>query len=162
MKKEKIVVDECTKQMGRQDRINYQFLYEVMNRVDLNICKTLVENGADVNAWNVAGDTPLIIALQKNPINIELIDFLLEQDDIDINSMGDSAKYKTPLMYAASLKPESDAIKICKMLIEKNANIDCVSNEIGEEWTAVDYAKHFENEEVVSYLSGQHTDLFDL
>lgn len=24
MKKEKIVVDECTKQMGRQDRINYQ------------------------------------------------------------------------------------------------------------------------------------------
>lgn len=161
MKKEKVIVDECTRQMMRQDKINYGLLYEVMNRVDLNLCQMLVESGANINSWNAGGDTSLIIALKKNPINLELIKFLVEQGDIDINSIGDSAKCKTPLMYAASLKPESDAIKICKMLIEKNANIDCVSNEIGEEWTAVDYAKHSENNEVAAYLVGEDIALFN-
>lgn len=150
----KTIVDEATKQMKQQNNINYKLLFEVIFKYDLETIEKLLDQGADVNSWNSNGDTPLIISLQKNPIEMQLVEYLLMQEEIDVDSIGDSAKSKTPLMYAASVKPESTAMQLCEMLIQKNCNIALSSNEIGEEWTAIDYAKSVGNNEVADYLMG--------
>ena len=145
---------EIKKELRKQEKINYKLIKEIANECNRENIENLLKNGAEINGFDKNGDTSLIIALQKNPIDIELIDFLLNQDDIDVNSSGDSAKYKTPLMYAASLKPESDAMKICKMFMQKDCNVSLTSNADSEEWTAIDYAKSVGNNEVADYLIG--------
>lgn len=153
-KQKKIAIDESTKQIKQQNKINYSILYEVVCKSSLEGIERLLDKGGDINFWDRVGDTPLIIALQKTPINFELIEYLLMQEEIDVDSVGDSAKNKTPLMYAASVKPESTAMQLCEMLMQKNCNVALTSNEIGEEWTAVDYAKYADNNEVANYLAG--------
>jgi ankyrin repeat protein len=153
-KRKKIEVDEATKQIKQQNDINYKLLFEAMFKCDLETIEKLIDQKADVNFWNRSGDTPLIILLQKNPVEMQLVEYLLMQEEIDVDSAGDSAKNKTPLMYAASVKPESTAMQLCEMLIQKNCNVALTSNADSEEWTAVDYAKYADNNEVANYLAG--------
>jgi ankyrin repeat protein len=72
--------------------------------------RKLIECGADINAQNFAGDTPLIIAVKEK--NVAVVQCLLEQPDVNVfheNNDGQTAEY-----IAASL----DCDAITQLLIE--------------------------------------------
>lgn len=58
------------------------FLHHAAAFGDLDVVRNLVENGADLNAKNNCGRTPIFHAVFANP---EVVEFLVSQKDIDLN-----------------------------------------------------------------------------
>ena len=149
-KKGKIKKDmQLLKELAVQQGIDQELFAAIENNNPERV-RELVELGADPNNWNETGDNALIIALKQKTVNRNVVKYLISESDV--NSTGDSPSCATPLMKAAIIKPEDLSLEICKELINAGANPVCTSNEIGEECTAVDYAKDSQNFEVANYL----------
>lgn len=141
---------QLLKELAVQQGID-QKLFAAIKNNNFEEVKKLVELGADPNNWDSGGNTALIIALKQKTVNPNVVEYLISESDV--NSIGDSSSCATPLMIAATIKPESSSLEICKKLIIAGANLACTSNEIGEEYTAADYAMNSGNFEVGNYLS---------
>lgn len=140
---------QIAQELRMQAEINKELFAAIENN-NLEKVRELVKLGADPDGWNGVGDTALIIALKQKTVNPNVVKYLISKSNI--NCTGDSASYATPLMKAATIKPEDLSLKICKELINAGANPACTSNEIGEDFTAADYAKDSGNFGVENYL----------
>ena len=149
------IIDQATQELKEEAVHNSIVIDVISNTYDKENLTERLEQDFDINAYNERGDTLLLDVLQKKPVNVDFVEFLLEQDGIDVNSTGDSIKKKTALMYAAEVKPESDAIQLCEMLIEAGAaNVACCDQEWCN-WKAADFARSAKNFEVKTMLLGE-------
>ncbi len=93
-------------------------------RVDVSVVQFLIDNGANVNAFDVDGWTPLIIACQDHPSVVRLlIENGANVNDVDFDGM-------TALMYACLYQ-----LHVVQLLIENGVNV----NAIDGGWTALHY-----------------------
>ncbi len=121
-----------------KDTVLTRLLKSRMNKPKLfNFIKYLIENGADVNAKDLYGDTPLILAIK---IGLDSIaDLLIQNKAIDLNSKNFS-EGETALIIAAKV----GNYELVKELIEFRADPN-IPDEKGQ--TAYEYAERI-------YLSG--------
>lgn len=87
----------------------------------LDVLRSLIENGADINASTADNCTPLMIAIEKGNINVAT--FLIEHGaNVDLkDDRGDTA-----LHYAVSryiLHNCNDSLKFCSCLIKHGATV---------------------------------------
>ncbi|XP_043855878.1 2-5A-dependent ribonuclease [Dromiciops gliroides] len=101
--------------MGRNALI-HSFL-DPKNKNVKAIIRILLCHGADVNVRGEKGKTPLILAVEKE--DVELVQIMLEQDGIDFNDMDNDGK--TALWFAV----EKDQFDIAQLLCEKRVNTNC-------------------------------------
>ena len=84
---------------------------------NIELCKYLIEKGADVNIKTKGyNGTPLIAASW----NIELCKYLIEEKRADVNIKSEGYNATTPLIATCF----SGNIEVCKYLIEKGANVN--------------------------------------
>ena len=103
--------------------------------------KLLVHGGANVNTQNRQGVTPISAAASSN--NPEVVSFLLEQDDLDIN-LG-SQVYGAALHQAC----RKSYIDIVKNLVEHGADVNSVPGKSGSPLQSV-FLRFTDNEEDLS------------
>lgn len=118
--------------------------------------KLLVNGGANLNLQDKMGNTPLTIAVFEN--DREVVSFLLEQDDLDIN-LG-SPCYGAALHQACRWP----SIDIAKMLVEHGADVNCtVSGVPGSplQSACLQFSRSRDNyaEEIVHYLVEKGADV---
>lgn len=139
----------CT--LSSQNIVHYEecrlesALHKATKKGDIDICRLLVERGADVNAKNLHGDMPLFMAVDAR--NLEISRLLLEHG-AEVNALYSCF---TPLYTAL----DRGDIEICKLLFEHGADINkkCIN------WTPLKWAisscthrergKEVENEKVL-------------
>ncbi len=91
-------------------------LLEAARKNDLGKVKYLVENGANVNAKDNDGWTPLHWAASKN--NLDMVKYLVETGKADVNAK--TSYGTTPLYWAA----EKNNLDMVKYLVENGANVN--------------------------------------
>ncbi|KAI6171449.1 hypothetical protein M3Y97_01045800 [Aphelenchoides bicaudatus] len=111
----------------------------------IEIVKLLIESGADVNAKNNRGDTPIHRASQNG--YIEIVKFLVEKG-ADVNAT--NKDHQTPLHYA------NRKLEVVKLLLESGANINATDAHGN---TPLYYAVYDDKFEVVKYLVESGTDI---
>lgn len=121
-------------------------LTKYSNKGNINKVKELVERGANVNAQNDYGYSPMFYASRQNKLNI--VKYLVENGAIvDIeNRFGE-----TPLMVASV----NGNLEVVKYLIQSGANI----NKIGAGTTSLGYASRYGHLDVVKYLVENGADI---
>ncbi|AZL16091.1 ankyrin repeat domain-containing protein [Rickettsiales endosymbiont of Stachyamoeba lipophora] len=85
---------------------------------DLNKAKTLIEQGANVDLEDLGGITLLHYAVGKQ--SIDIIEFLLSKNKIDINKQKETYDRETALMIATRFKNK----KIMELLLAKGAKVN--------------------------------------
>ena len=107
----------------------------------LDICRLLIDKGAQVEAKNISGWTPLHFAAFGG--YVEIVRLLCDRGaDIEARTTGGSR----PLQYAAYY----GYISVVKELIEKrNAEINARDD---RGWTALTYARSGDRHDIVAYL----------
>jgi outer membrane protein assembly factor BamB len=93
-----------------------QQLHEAARKGDVNLVKSLLDRGADVNAKARYDVTPLMAACDRG--NIELVKLLIERG-ADVNAE-DSFYHATPLGWAI----QNNHVEVAKLLIQKGAKTD--------------------------------------
>lgn len=116
---------------------------------DLNVeaVRMLIANGADVNARNKKGLTPLHVAVMKGALDV-VVELLQNGANVDAQ---DSDGY-TPLHYAVIAK----SIKTVQVLLKHKANAD-LSNSTGR--TPLYMAEVFGNTEILECFKGHVADI---
>jgi len=119
----------------KDNKVKSIALLNAATKGNYEFVKFLVNNkGADINAKNDKGETPLICALKNGYFDIAK--FLIEKG-ANVNAK-ENIWGVTPLMYAAATHLyNSNCLNVIKLLIQKGANINAVNNQ-GQ--TALDYA----------------------
>ncbi len=114
---------------GKDPDSGRTLLHDAVSAQAPDLVEALAAKGADVNAADGAGFTPLILAVRAN--NIQIVNLLLEKGaGIDIAD----GNGKTALMYSC----ESGGIEISRVLIGKGADV-CPFDSSG--FRAADYAR---------------------
>jgi hypothetical protein len=115
---------------------------------NIETVKLLLENGADVNAKDVIGWTPLMMSSRysNTDSNIQTVKLLLE-NGADVNAKYD--KGWTPLMLASRYSTTDSNIQTVKLLLENGANVN-LKNNAG--WTPLILASKNSNTETVKLL----------
>lgn len=97
---------------------------------NIDICKLLLEKGADVNSKNRADETPLIIVCRSSNFRTEyrftLCKFLLDAG-AEVNAQ--DRQGNTPLHYIARMYWDIDVVEIWDLLIEKGADMTIKNSE---------------------------------
>jgi ankyrin repeat protein len=100
-------------------------LHNAASASNVMVVKYLINKGANPNAVDKSGDSPLLVAARQRKGN-PIIDLLLEAQKV--KGMGDvndrNKKGRTALHYAAAYSNEINA----KHLIKKGANVNCRAN----------------------------------
>ena len=112
---------------------------------DLEIVKSLISKGADVNAKDERENTPLCYAVKSG--KMEVVQLLVESG-ADVNAMG---KNDRPPLYMAV---EEDNIAIAKYLIAHGADVNA-----GDNWTALQQAPYSSSVEMVKLLISKGADV---
>lgn len=102
-----------------------QPLHEAVQRRDLEAVRSLLKNGADVNAKDVDGRTPLILAISEDSglaDGVSPVEKLLMEYKADVNAKDNNGR--TALM-TASLKFN---VGMVKYLIKQNADLNARDN----------------------------------
>jgi ankyrin repeat protein len=114
-----------------------------MGRTDL--VKELLEKGADVNAKDKIGWTPLIYAAQGWPReHADTVKFLLDRG-ADVNAR--DASGRTPLMYAA----RAGHVEVVKLLLKKGADVNAMDRTRA---TAMTWSCRSGHRDIVRLLTG--------
>jgi ankyrin repeat protein len=80
----------------------------LINKNNKDMIKLLINNGADVNAINNDGYTPLMVALSNN-YDKDIIELLIN-NGADVNAINDY--WNTPLIYALTSINDKDIIQL--------------------------------------------------
>lgn len=96
----------------------------------------------------------LLFYVIENNYTIATIENLLKTG---INLYATNEDGRTPIMLAASIKPQEHAMELCKLLLEYGDKAQvCTYVTIDDEYiTPIQEAKNVGNEEVAMYLLGQ-------
>lgn len=110
--------------------------------------KLLLENGADVNAKDDKGWTPLMMASRHSNTssNIETVNLLL-QNGADVNAKQNTGW--TPLMLASRYSNTDSNIQTVKLLLQNGADVNLKNN---DGWTPLKLASKNSNTETVKLL----------
>jgi len=109
----------------------------------LDVCKTLLEAGADQGATGKNGWTVMHMAAFTG--KIEFVNMFLAYDHL-INSSGSDIERVTPLMLAAG----QGHVEVCKVLLKAGAN-PCATSKAGN--NALSFARTMMKDEVVHLLA---------
>jgi len=110
-------------------------IFEVIENGDLETLKKLVSRGADVEAKNKYGETPLILASEFG--HLEIVKCLIEKCNANVESKDNHGN--TPLILASGY----GYLEIVKCLIENGANYEELLESL-EEQGHVDERNEFE------------------
>jgi ankyrin repeat protein len=94
-------------------------------RFDQGIIQNLIENGANVNAVDNYGNTPLHIYSRSDDINTKIVEDLLNHG-ANINATNNEGK--TPLHIYAAKEDGGEDITIFRYFIEHGARVNAVDN----------------------------------
>jgi ankyrin repeat protein len=109
--------------------------------------KTLIEDGADIQAANVRGQAPLHLASMTD--NVDMVRTLVDKGaDVDVKDPADNIR---PLHNCAI----NDCIDVCEFLLKHGADMDAQTRQ-GD--TALHLAAKHGNADLVSLLLGYHAD----
>ncbi len=134
---------------GKTSEFRTTFLMEALSRKQTEVVRMLVDKGADVNAANGRGMTPLMMAAMKYPSEPWMIKYLLGKG-ADINAADNSGD--TALSGAICLK----AFPAVKELVEAGADVN-TRNRKG--YTVLMLAVFSDNVETVKLLLGKGADI---
>lgn len=129
-----------------------QMLLKGIEKNDIDMITTAVENGANVNIYGNSGlcDTALTLAFREN--NNEIIDYLIKKG-ADVNAKiypfgWNPPRIDTPLMKAINLNPSN--IELVQKLVDNGANINFTDPATGSR--ALDQAISKNSLQIVKYL----------
>ena len=129
---------------------NRVLLHEIKN--DENITPRRINElinvmGADINCQNSLKQTPLMIALKKENVKMDIIHFLLTREDIDVDIQ--DANGETALFYIVKNKniDVKKKEKIIELLFSRNADKN-IRNNKGK--MVIDYAKNENIRDLIS------------
>jgi Tol biopolymer transport system component len=115
---------------------------------DVAVAKYLVSKGADVNAKDKGGSTPLHNAVFEETINecVDVVEFLISKG-ADVNAKDKDGR--TPLHIAAFVAAIKGDVDVVKFLVSKGADVNAKDKD-GR--TPLDWAKDVEETDVIKYL----------
>ena len=99
---------------GKLDPAKLQHFFDAAENGDLQAVRWLIANGADVNAKNNDGWTPLLYAARKSA---EVAKLLID-NGAEVNAKDEDGR--TPLLYAAG----NNAAEVAKLLIDNGADVN--------------------------------------
>lgn len=115
-------------------------IFDAIHKGDIELLKQSIAAGADANARDKDGRTPLMKAAEEG--NFDIVKYLVEEG-ADVNAEDESDV--TALMYAAG----SGNLDIVKYLIEQGADVNAEDEDC---WTALMYVAKTDNYEMVRCL----------
>lgn len=127
---------------------DYTTLMIAAIRGNLPLCKILLKHGADIDAMNDAGNTPLMCSL-TNGGNADVAQFLLKagaNPDPDVVSTVSFATAYTPLILAVM----NEQTEIVKELISRRVRLD---EPDGNGWTALKHATKNGDKKLIKMLT---------
>jgi ankyrin repeat protein len=123
-------------------------LNAALSRGELEISRTLLQNGANVNTVDIAGISSLYRAAQAS--NRAVVELLLEhQADVNLHAGQD-----TPLHVVA----QTGELNICRLLLKHGAD---VSSKTTDGWTALHFASRYGQFGIVQELLVHDADVND-
>ncbi len=147
-----LLIDKLIKQWADVDSVNSDglnvLLYALESGKSNRIIIKLIEYITNINIPNPQGNTPLMLAVMNN--NIEVVQLLL-RSGANVNVKNN--KGNTALMIASAIKPPN--IQIIKILLDNGADID-IKNNISD--TAEIIAKNKTNMQIVQLLNKTRTE----
>jgi ankyrin repeat protein len=118
-------------------------LHEPAGKGDLEAVKAMIEDGADADKKDIAGQTPLMYAAESG--SLEVVKYLVE-NGADVDAMSGKQGRGTPLIYATA----TNQVEVVKYLLENNADINLTTPYQNE--TALLWAVAMGNAEIVKLL----------
>ena len=107
----------------KDDKGVNSLFFTILVKNDLEILKTLIEMGADINSKTSYGFNLLHAAADTG--NREILDYLLKEHDLDINSFGyETDRQRSPLMIASKFGHTA----IIELLLDNGADPNLKSN----------------------------------
>ena len=110
----------------------------------IEVVKLLLQNGADVNAFNLKSKTPLHLAAERGFLEVTK---LLLQNGADVNAKSSNFA-NTPLILAAM----KGHFEIVKLLLENGANVNQMSYHGSHGSDSLGYAAYYGHLEIVKIL----------
>jgi len=125
------------------DRAYGQACY--LNHAELALLDELLEMGEEVNATNLLGQTPLMLFAETGDENKHAIAEALLDAEAEVRLRDKNGC--TALHYASRNTKHSSAVKIARLILEKDNSIASLGDNLGK--TAMDYAVECNNEALV-------------
>lgn len=146
--------DECLNKGDETMPNELNFFDAIRNKKLLHVIK-LVKQGADVNAVDSAHQTPLLMAVKYN--SLEIVKFLIENNaNINAATSPGMDKGKTPLWVAV----EKGNAEIVEVLVKNKASIDAAPSEgiyngVTPLWLALNESKY----KIAKFLIDNHANV---